>query len=306
MKTQETDITLYGLSLLAAASVMALYWFDTVTWFIPFLLVVWSLLSLSRLISLTTPFQNLPDKGLPNKILSTLGFKKQEQRENVLIHVFMHPHNLLFIILGVAYLGLEVLNSSFFMQDHLTAVFWGSSAALNVRDGSFFMALQNLFLPFLCGILFILFQSLSLKTSQAKVIALCFMGLCLLLALLAGVQQGEEGMSGYMMRASAGGFWLASLPYILAVMVLSVTTQAVFDGFQDVKVLWFASLCIFVSMVMADMIFVNSAAAQSLVLMGWIACGVLSGPVLYKTRDVFAAYSGLKERLDFRTKIEHS
>ncbi|MEM6781860.1 MAG: hypothetical protein AAF569_08355 [Pseudomonadota bacterium] len=275
-------------------------------WLLPLCLVVWSFLCLFRLFLLTTPFEVQKNSALPYRILASLGFKKQEEREDVLGRIFLDPFFILFLVLGTFYLAVEFFQSSAFLNDHLIAVFWGSRAALNVESGSLFLTLQPLFFPFLCGLMFALFSSYGLNKKVNHSVSLCFMALFVILLFILGWSPAQETMSGYMQRASMGGFWMASLPYILGFLILSISSKAVFDGFLNQWLNLLCSASLLLSMAFVDMNHALSQQSQAILLNGWVILGLLNGPVIYETQTQYDIYRAFKEKLDFGTKIEHS
>lgn len=294
---------LYGFAFL---SVVSIYLFSGSAWLVPLFLTFWALLSLFRLFVLTTPFQGSDKKTLPNKILASLGLKKQERREDVLIRIFMNPYLIGFIFAGVAYLCLEFLTYKPLLQDHLAASFWGHAAAVNVQSGSIYLALQSIFFPFLCGLVFILFCSHASSGVQNSYAALGFSVVLLLLLATFAVEPEVGGLSSYMARVSIGGFWLASLPYCMGFLVISIPALMLYDGIRDCAVPFFSAALILLSMALIDMHFSAGGASQALILSGWMVAGLITGPLVYRSQGEYLAYRGLKENLDFRTKVEHS
>ncbi len=298
----------YFLYSFALVSVFCVAQFSGTNWLLPLFLTVWALLGLFRLFVLTTPFQGKKNASLPVKILASLGLKKQERREDILMRVFMNPFLLMFISFGVSFLFIEYLTYKPLLQDHLVASFWGHVASVNVRSGSVFLALECIFFPFLCGLIFMLFCSHAIHTGKNMYAAFGFSGVFLAFAVLHVFSGSTDDalMSSYMTRVSVGGFWLASMPYFLGLLIAAIPAVLFFDGLRGVSISSVFLSLILLSMGIVDMNFAANGMTQALLLTGWIICGLVTGPVIYKVQGDYHAYRGFKENLDFGTKIEHS
>lgn len=297
----------YFLYFFAFVTIAGIASFSGANWLLPLFLTAWALLGLFRLFVLTTPFQSQGGTSLPVKILATLGIKKQERREDILMRVFMNPFLLMFIFSGVVFLLTEFLTYRPLLQDHLVASFWGHAAVVNVQGGSVLLALECVFFPFLCGLVFMLFCSHATDSGKNAYAALAFSVVFLGIAAMHAVGgQADDAMSSYMTRVSVGGFWLSSMPYFLGFLIAIIPAVLFFEGIRGAFMPGMFLSLILLSMGIVDMNFAAGGSAQALLLTGWIICGLIAGPVVYTVRGDYLAYRGFKENLDFRTKIEHS
>ena len=296
---------LLSLSLALTTAFLFIRFGDT-SWFLPLCLLFWGGACIFRLLSLTCSFSTHAIKILPQKLIYMLGLSRQIEKEHVLSRIFLNPLSLIWGVLGISYLCMVFFSMSApSLSDDIRA-FW-SEAGVEEYSG-FLIADQfsAVSFPLLCGLLFVLTQSYGAKKENAYLAAFIsslFLVVYISFAFFFGSENGE---SGFLLRSELGGFWLASLPYILGALVVSVSAFSVMEGLGRMVIPFLFLAVLMISIGIVDLYVPVSGMTQSVLLASWVSCGFMHGYVLQDTQKTYSFYAALKQKLDTGTKIEHS
>lgn len=288
----------FTILLLVFISIFFLSFFAQDAWCTPLLLIVWGLLGLFRLVTLTTAFHMRSVRALPQKLLATIGLTQQNRREDILNRIFLFPSMILWMLAGLWMLILCFQAQDPAAASDLTRSFWMELGHKKMAPDHLFQAMDFISYPFLCGLVFMLCASHALdKALVSKSILILYALLFLLLAVMV-LENPDPLLSSFAQRAIGGGFWFACLPALMALLPMQAILNALLDGFKGFGPVFLSSIGIFILLAGIDMTrFSQTDIAPAITLGAWAVLGLQCGYTLFETQKGYAFYQTLRQTL---------
>lgn len=301
---------IYGVTLFCIVTTFFGFGFMDTPWYVPLCLIVWSGLCLSRLFALSVTFEYGSLRLLPQKLLYFLGIAQQEEREATLARIFFFPPFLLLAALAGFYLAFSFSVAGTDSLPLAVQDFWGTvkgdGAQGNIIAPHTILANANF--PVLLGLIFFLAVSYAGDKRGAQIATLTAALFYLTYSFFPLLRAGEGGAESpaFLLRAQAGGFWYASLPYLMGAAVLGAPLHALAQGFKGAFIPFVVTAATLFSMGVTDLYERPGALSSCLCLTGWMIGGFCFGMVAHETGRATQLYVRIKESLDFGTKIEQA
>ena len=166
---------LYFIFSLCLFTIAGSFFLNHTYWFLPFILLIWGFVGMSRIIVLTTPFDGFSGNGLSRKILRSLGFFKQAHKDIILSSAFCNSIVATIFSLMLVCFVIIGLNPNLPQTEFIFITGSLSSSLDPVAQSHHFFVMNALYGPFLIAIISIILLTYPLAPREIYFVMGCLL-----------------------------------------------------------------------------------------------------------------------------------